>query len=287
MSYTEFDRIGVQSIQVKFRCNECESEIISEEIGVPDPNFEAEKVRDSYSDNEGSAHCEKCNEEYDIAVWCSFADAYIEVFDIDDEDIIEIIVKEEEELTEYYEHQIESILQFSSLDIFKNEIENLKKLNSLAVEDDELMKTLKRRIYSGAITCLEVYLSDTLIHVVLTNDNIFKRFVRTFYGIRNRKFQLSEIYDKINHIQDIAKKELLDVIYHDLAKVKGMYEDTLEIEFPDIGNLSKAILIRHDMVHRNGKTKDGAEVEINEDIINDIITKVETFVNELDKKIEH
>jgi hypothetical protein len=39
------------------------------------------------------------------------------------------------------------------------------------------------------------------------------------------------------------------------------------------------------MVHRNGKNKEGEKIEITKDVVIDVITKVETFVTEIDEKI--
>lgn len=89
---------------------------------------------------------------------------------------------------------------------------------------------------------------------------MFQKFCKNIHGIKNRKFDLSEIYDKFDKLRDIVKIELVEVIYHDLPKVKGMYQDTFQIEFPEIGDLMKVIKTRHDMVHRNGKNKEGEKL---------------------------
>jgi hypothetical protein len=53
-----------------------------------------------------------------------------------------------------------------------------------------------------------------------------------------------------------------------------MYRATFLIDFPDISNLSKAVVKRHDLVHRNGKTKEG-------DIINVSSEEIELLCDEL------
>lgn len=192
-----------------------------------------------------------------------------------------------DEYYEYYEDQINSIVEnFNFIDEFKIELCNLKELNQVNLQDYKLQETLRRQIFSGAITCLEDYLSTTLIQQTLNNEDNFKRFVKTFRGIKDRKFNLSEIYEKIDEIRDIVKKELVNVIYHNLPKVERMYSDTLGIDFPNIEDLMNVIRTRHDIVHRNGKNKDGEKIEINESLIADIIDKVEKFVEEIDEKIK-
>ena len=80
---------------------------------------------------------------------------------------------------------------------------------------------------------------------------------------------------------------MVAVIYHDLPKVKNMYQDSLKIAFPEISELMLIIKTRHDMVHRNGKDKDGKIIEITESIIDEIIEIVEEFVMDIESKIKN
>ncbi|MHB8260163.1 MAG: hypothetical protein ACYDCN_06560 [Bacteroidia bacterium] len=285
MTNIEYSPFGTESVIVKFTCDKCGHEVTSEELGVPSPNFSAETASDSYNDNDGFAVCSHCNKEFNITIWASYAGGYIDIDDISDEDVINVI-ENYEKLDEYYEQQIDAILfNLNSLETFQREITNIKQLNDIAIEDKALEKTFKRQLFSGAVTCMEDYLSDKLINSVLNDDELFKSFVRTFKGIRDRKFSLSEIFVKQEQLKDIVKKELLEIIYHDLPKVKGMYEGTFKIQFPEIADLTKIVLQRHDMVHRNGKSKDGTIIEVSKEIISGAICKVEKLVKELDEKI--
>lgn len=286
MSHIEFNPYSSESVIVTFICDECGNEVTSEEISVPSPDYAAETSHDSYNSSDGYAVCDKCKKEFEVAVWASFSGGYIDVSDIEDDNIIHV---EEitEKLDEYYEQQIDAILfNVHSLETFNREIGSIKELNKISLADKAIEKTLKRQLLSGSITCLEDYLADKLITSVLNDEKLFRKFVRTFHGLRERKFQLNEILEKYDQLKDIVKKELLDVIYHDLPKVKGMFEDTFDIEFPPIGDVAKIVTQRHDMIHRNGKTKEGNEIEINEKIICEVIEKVESLVHDLDVRID-
>jgi hypothetical protein len=71
---------------------------------------------------------------------------------------------------------------------------------------------------------------------------------------------------------------MLKVIYHNLDVVQNMYTATFNIKFPEIAELSKLIATRHDLVHRNGKTKEGEEVKIDKNIITELLKKTSEFV---------
>jgi hypothetical protein len=75
-----------------------------------------------------------------------------------------------------------------------------------------------------------------------------------------------------------------NVIYHNIWKVRPMYESVLGIGFPeDLVDLQKAIMTRHDIVHRNCKTKDGDHIEFSiEDIEQntELVSEFVAFVDE-------
>ena len=144
---------------------------------------------------------------------------------------------------------------------------------------------MKRQLYITAIGALETFLSETFINVVNENSEYFRNFVQTYPNFKERKFQLNEIYGEYDKLQDTAKKEMLEVIYHNLAKVRNMYVLTFKIEFPDISNLSKAVNTRHDLVHRNGKTKDGADVTVNKGIVTELLNQISIFVEHISNSL--
>ena len=57
-------------------------------------------------------------------------------------------------------------------------------------------------------------------------------------------------------------------MWHNLRKVDGLYREAFDKKLCLTKDLVSAVEKRHDIVHRNGKTKDGTEVEISkEDVI--------------------
>ncbi|WP_375453130.1 hypothetical protein [uncultured Nostoc sp.] len=151
--------------------------------------------------------------------------------------------------------------------------------------DSKAKKTLRRHIYVGVIACLETYLSDAFINTVLSNKEYFSSFFTSFKDFKEQKLGMNELLDVANKAEEIAKKAMLEVLYHNLPKVSKMYEATLNIVFPNFSEIQKAVLIRHDLVHRNGKTKDGKEIIIDDIMVDDLISKVESFISEIDQRL--
>lgn len=287
MGSKEFSPFGTKSIKIKFRCANCQSEVVTEEFFIPKPHYAADKASDTHNNTEDFAYCETCATDYEFTINVGFGDAYVDFDDLSDEDILEI-EEFSEDNQEYYDEQIEAILQSNAYyQIINTEIDNLKELSKIDLRNSNLQNTLFRQIFSGTITCLEDYLSSTIINKVFQNDEYFKNFVETNPKIKDRRFPLNQIYDQMENLTNIVKQELIDIIYHDLPKVRNLYQDTLKIQFPSIKDLMAIIKTRHDMVHRNGKDKEGKRITLAQENIEEVIQKVETFITEIEGQLQY
>ena len=229
--YIEFFPIINSAIKLEFKCNNCQSIIKTEEFYLPYPNYMAEKASDSHVIIEEFAVCENCGKDFTIGICVGYADAYVYIEELDDEDDVNVI-EIQDKYDEFIDEQIDSFLAtFTTFSSFNKEISNLRKLNELKLNDDELEKILKRQIYSGVVTCLEDYLSTTLINKVLKDDSLFRRFVETYKGFKDKKFSLNQIFMQQEELRKKVKRTLLDIIYHNLDKIKGIYENTFEFKF--------------------------------------------------------
>lgn len=170
---------------------------------------------------------------------------------------------------------------------FTENIKNIRELNGFCeLAKDNVKEHLRNMLFSNVITSLETYLSDAFINTVKSDKEYLRKFVETFHNFRSEKFDLTELFTCYDNIEDKATKAMLDVIYHDLPKVKGMYSDTIGIEFPDLSVIYKAVLKRHDFVHRNGKTKDGKKHKLTNKDILDLSQSTEDFVNNINDQIK-
>jgi len=65
-----------------------------------------------------------------------------------------------------------------------------------------------------------------------------------------------------------------------------MYKNVLGINFPeDTSNLHKAVAIRHDIVHRNGRTKSGSVHQLNKIQLLNLISDVKDFVSYINRQL--
>lgn len=185
-----------------------------------------------------------------------------------DEDLAEYI----SQITDFYHNFTSAILN----------IENLleKQIHGKA------SITLYRLLYVNVIMALETYLSDAFISTVSNSKVFMRKFVETTPEFQAEKLPLSEIFEAMDSIESRARSYMVELVWHQLRRVKQMYRDTLGIEFPnDLGDLFRAILVRHDIVHRNGKTKSNEEVYIDSTQIRDLISAAEGLAQFIDEQL--
>jgi len=164
----------------------------------------------------------------------------------------------------------------------KNNLNGIKKLLKINLPP-ELEQHMNKMLFVNVITTLETFLSDAFIGTVLKDKQLLKDFVRLNSDFSERKFTLNEIFERIDTIEKEVKIYLLGLIWHNLAKVQQMYHSVLHIDFPENMKLIyKGIAIRHDIVHRNGKTKSGEDVTITRDELIKLMDEVHSFAETID-----
>mgnify|MGYP000880636790 CR=1 FL=1 len=181
-----------------------------------------------------------------------------------------------------YDEQFETIRHDKEyVKRFKDELTSLEKLNKVDIGDEYLKRILNRQIFIGVITTMETFLSDAFINITFDNEKYFRNFVETHPEFKKRKFELKDIFTESEKIKETAKVVMLDTIYHNLPTVQQMYLDTFKIHFPKIKNIYEYVRMRHDLVHRNGKTKEGHFVNVDDLTIDNLINEVNIFVHEI------
>lgn len=277
-----FNPFGTESLILSFICDNCKQEVETDEISVPSPDYSADTAFDSQTDNFDNAYCRNCGKEFDISLYVTYAGGSGDVDNLPYGTMVEV-----EEIPEpYYDEQYEAISANTAfLEKFGQDIDNILKLTTIKLTDVDLIKLFYRQLYSSVIGIMETYLSDAFINTVFKSKENFRNFFKTFKSFKKQNISISAIYEYEAKAEPIAKKAMLDIIYHNLPIVSNMYKDTFGITFPKFSDIYKAVLIRHDFVHRNGKDKEGKEVNIDEKMITELIDKVRIFIKDIDDQI--
>lgn len=173
----------------------------------------------------------------------------------------------------------------SNTEFYNTFLENLENISALLETkvEEHIEVAFYRLIYVNVITALETFLSDAFIVTVLAELKLIRKFVESNPEFAKRKFSLNELFIKNDSIQNDVEKFLHSQMWHNLAKVREMYNDTLQINFPkELKNIFEAILVRHDIVHRNRKPKEGEEVVITKAKVQGLMDQVRRLVNHIE-----
>lgn len=266
----EFNPI-CESIKVMFTCPHCGAQVVSDSLDVPSPDFSAEHNSDSMNYDCYDIECEKCGCSFEITIYNAMYGGNVEVDGVDDVDIEEEYAEEEDD----YENYVFDVTPESLTDIL-NEIETLSAPTK---------EYLYRQLYAGAITSMEAFLSSTLLKAVLSSNGCKRKFVEKYIPYRNEQIAFSNIYEQMDKIDTTIQETLRGLMYHNLAKIKPIYKDVLDIDLGDVREIMKAVQIRHDIVHRSGKSKDGIIHSINKEDVSDLVQKVSFLMSGVDTKL--
>jgi hypothetical protein len=140
----------------------------------------------------------------------------------------------------------------------------------------------RRLLFANVIATIETFLSDTFINRVMGDDILLQRYLDTEKAFQERKFPMKDALRMVSEIKAVATKELIEMVWHNIGKVNTLYADVLLVDLGDIAPLGKAINIRHDIVHRNGRQKDGTDRLISAADVTDLIGLVRGLALRID-----
>ncbi|VWX51754.1 hypothetical protein [Novosphingobium sp. 9U] len=124
-------------------------------------------------------------------------------------------------------------------------------------------KTLARMAFVQLFAALEAYLSDTLLTRVFDDNELLKRVVAGVKGMKELKFTLADIVGNPDFVKHTVASALNKISFHNLITTNENYNIAFGFSIfrndDERRRLVEAVEIRHDCVHRNGKTVDGKE----------------------------
>jgi len=119
---------------------------------------------------------------------------------------------------------------------------------------------LYRLLFANVISAMETYLGDAFSAKLSRRDDLLERFVHNSSHFQAEKIPLSQVFVRFKTIDADVRNLVKSTIWHRLTEAEKLYKQAFGIKFPnDLKTIQEGIRDRHDIIHRNGKTKDGAE----------------------------
>jgi hypothetical protein len=247
---------------VSFVCPECRTPV-SETIDVPEPYWAADRASDMTAEDDTDITCQRCNTEFPAHVHNAGGHC-----DISLEEYPEVKIQAGHA---YYDgpDDDEPWVDYSIPDypygIFIDSYHETGDL--LADRGGDGRSLVNRMLFVQQVGALEAYLGDTLINEALSNNNAIVRLLENDADLKNKKYSLAQIVGEPDLVKTEVKVYLKSVIYHNIAKVRALYKIVFEFDLYTLLSehkdaLFEAIEYRHHCVHRNGRDKDGNQLDI-------------------------
>lgn len=224
-----------------------------------------EWIEDNYGDDAGEEGSEEWNEA-------------VKAYEEHCEEILQ------QEMEDYQRDQYEYYMTLTLNDadqIFNRDISELKailaKYNSPTTSN-----TVFKMIYAHAVTILEVYLEDITKSLIASNNQHLLNTIKNVKPFCDTSFKLSEISIEEEGIKKFVIGKISENLYHDIPRALKVLSGVINRKIPlNIDDICRVTAIRHDIVHRNGKDKDGNKINTTHAMVFDALETIENFVSSL------
>jgi hypothetical protein len=174
-----------------------------------------------------------------------------------------------------------SLLDFSPYDNLCMNLDRAEQAAGLrTVGLDE--QFIHRLLYGSLITTLETYLADRFRGLVQGKPDMIQKFIETDPKLRDIKISLSGVAAMAKNLEKKVLDHLNAIIWHRLPEVAKMYNDTLGVVWPDVSFITQAIVQRHDIVHRDGKSVEGIMGRWDESSITALIREIRKLAKDIE-----
>lgn len=282
------------STNVRFKCPACKKQVDTE-VEVPEVDYNYDRLSDSLSEDDIDIECSHCGASFGAHVQNSPSHCAVELSEYPDVEVsaddapftAPDPADEDEWLNEYSPEE--------PFDVFKDSYYRLGDIvaeygiggrGSLPHSDD----VINRMAFAGAIGAMEAFLGDLLVNSVFSDETALRRLLKGDRELKEMAISLSEILENPNVVIVKTRQYLAGLLYHNLAKIGVLYKLALGVDIlPDQAQkdrLFKAVLTRHDIVHRNGKDKSGNVIDLPTTRVVSTLDDVLNFVENVDKAVK-
>jgi hypothetical protein len=153
--------------------------------------------------------------------------------------------------------------------VFLEAIQDLEKTLQITTNSVTESQTLNRMIFNQLFAILETYLSDRLLRLLEVSDRALSALVSSHSHWKRSTISFEDAFDGVEVVRQRVMQELVDYTYHSFAKVdpiyKAVFMQSIFANDADKALFYDCVQIRHDCVHRNGKTTEGRKHTITAD----------------------
>ncbi|MBY2992924.1 hypothetical protein HF263_20640 [Rhizobium leguminosarum] len=172
-------------------------------------------------------------------------------------------------------------------DVFYKSYKEIEALAGATVTKmlDQLMSKL---IYQQFITMMETFLSDTFVEMCERDTKVVDSIVIKVETWRDRTIKIRDIAENEFAYREAVLTWLRGISWHDMEKADKICRAVFSCSvYPDEDTRQQvelAVSIRHDLVHRNGRTKEGQLRRISPDDLYEVASGVQSVAKHIHNK---
>ena len=161
----------------------------------------------------------------------------------------------------------------------ENGIDDIVALSKMNVEEMN-KRLLNKLLFASVYSALEVFLQDICGHYVMKSQKYKEGYLKSKSNLKEEIFSEEVDLKIINAVEN--------TVYHKLDIIQPLFEGTFGINFPKYEFIKDNLQIRHDIVHRNGKSKNlsSSHIQISNKQLYELIEHVDEFVHSLFDEFE-
>ncbi|CDZ30746.1 Hypothetical protein NGAL_HAMBI490_56160 [Neorhizobium galegae bv. officinalis] len=144
-----------------------------------------------------------------------------------------------------------------------------------------------RMLFITLYSIVEAYFSDAIVGAAQYDTNLQRKMLK-HKSLKDKQLSLETVLDNPTIVQDMVKTALQALSFHDLSLVNWISEQAFQKSIlPKDSDDRKLIMMsvpkRHDCVHRNGRDKEGNQIEF---IEREYLKKVATIFEGMAEALE-
>lgn len=261
-------------VSVTYKCPHCGKINKTSKLSIPAPDWLSDSHSESIESDVVEVECENedCKLKYEVVLATGIFGG-------------EAYMKDDIELLDLEEYVPNYDLDKSELDLQGSKSSVESALDAIQGCNEDVKQYMYKLLYANVITMMEAYLAKTLRREVLKNEDTMRKFTETYLPYRAEAITLSDVFNKKDSMSNIIRETLKGLMYHNLPKIRPIYKAALDIDLGNISDLYRGVIIRHDLVHRNGVAHDGTVHTIKEDMVRDILSKFFELKTNVDNQI--
>lgn len=184
----------------------------------------------------------------------------------------------EDEALFHYEEQ-KWLKQNPHTSVYESAIKLLKEVREEGKQHTS--ETFIKMQIAHCVTILESCLGEMIKSVALSHERYVAHAIKNIKELKEKSIPLVELLHKEKTASLYVQQYLSGILYHKIPLVVAIYKAILQpnkYKQNSLKAVSSLIHLRHDIVHRNGKTTDGIAHTFSSDTLNETFKTVEEFL---------